>query len=170
MSAIWRCPVCEGVNRGGRTCEACGAVVPYGEPLRAVVRTRLPSANKPVPAVPPTPHRRELRELPTPEEMSRVDPDHLLTSPSDFKMTPLPGGCLASVPPTVVGVGVVRKGQRQDHHQAGVAVGMTSDRHDMPSQLPQVTGTSRPAQVWAKFPRNSERLRPLKTRRSTARR
>ncbi len=100
MSAIWRCPVCEGVNRGGRTCAACGAVMPYGEPLRTAVRTRLPSATKPVPApVPPTPPRRELQELPTPEEMSRVDPDRLLTSPSDFKVTPLPGGCLVSFVP-----------------------------------------------------------------------
>src|SRR4029450_5873927 len=100
MSAIWRCPVCEGLNRGGRTCTACGAEVPYGEPLRAAVRTRLPSATKPVSApVPPTPPRRELWELPTPEEMSRVDRDHLLTSPSDFKVTPLPGGCLVSFVP-----------------------------------------------------------------------
>jgi hypothetical protein len=37
--------------------------------------------------------------MPTPEEMSRVDRDHLLTSPSDFKMTPLPGGCLVSFVP-----------------------------------------------------------------------
>jgi hypothetical protein len=24
--SVWRCPVCEGVNQGGRTCTACGAV------------------------------------------------------------------------------------------------------------------------------------------------
>jgi hypothetical protein len=74
--------------------------VPHGEALRAAVRTRLPTAAEPVSApVPPTPRRSELRELPTPEEMSRVDPDHLLTSPSDFKVTPLPGGCLVSLVP-----------------------------------------------------------------------
>ena len=30
-------------------------------------------------------------------------------------------------------------------------MGMTLDRHDLSSQLPQLTGTSRPAQVWAKI-------------------
>ena len=100
MSAIWRCPVCEGVNRGGRTCAACGTVVPHGEALREAVRTRLPSAPEPAPApVPPTPRRRELRELPTPEELSRVDPERLLTSDRDFRVTPLPGGCLVSFVP-----------------------------------------------------------------------
>jgi len=73
----------------------CGAVIPYGEPLRAAVRSRLPSAVEPVAApVPPTARRRELQVLPTPEELSHVDPDDLLTSPRDFKMTPVPGGCL----------------------------------------------------------------------------
>jgi hypothetical protein len=100
MSAVWRCPVCEGVNVGGRTCAACGAVVPHGQALRAAVRTRLPSAVEPVRApVPPTPRRRELRELPTPEELSQVDPDDLLTSSRDFKVSPLPGGCLVSFVP-----------------------------------------------------------------------
>jgi hypothetical protein len=100
MSAIWRCPVCEAVNRGGRTCVVCGAAMPYGEPLRAAVRTRLPSAVEPVRTpVPPTPRRRELQELPTPEELSHVDPDHLLTSSRDFRVTPLPGGCLVSFVP-----------------------------------------------------------------------
>ena len=49
--------------------------------------------------VPPTPSRRELWEMPTPEELGRVDPDDLLTSPRDFKVTPLPGGCLVSFVP-----------------------------------------------------------------------
>ena len=100
MSAIWRCPVCEGVNRGGRICAACGAQVPPGEALRAAVRTHLPSAVEPDRApVPPTPRPRELRKLPTPEELSDVDPDDLLTAPRDFRVTPLPGGCLVSFVP-----------------------------------------------------------------------
>jgi hypothetical protein len=100
MSALWRCPVCEGVNRGGRTCATCGAVVPHGEPLRAAVRTRFPSTAEPAPSpVPPTPSRRELWEMPTPEELARVKSDDLLTSPRDFKVTPLPGGCLVSFVP-----------------------------------------------------------------------
>jgi hypothetical protein len=78
----------------------CGAVVPHGEALRAAVRTRLPTAVEPERApVPATPPRRELQELPTLEEMSHVDPDNLLTSPRDFRVTPLPGGCLVSFVP-----------------------------------------------------------------------
>jgi hypothetical protein len=100
MSAMWRCPVCEGVNRGGRTCAACGARMPPGESLREAVKTRLPSTVEPARApVPPTPRPRELRELPTPEELSTVDPDYLLTSPRDFRVIPLPGGCLVTAVP-----------------------------------------------------------------------
>jgi hypothetical protein len=100
MSVIWRCPVCEGVNQGGRICTACGAVVPHGQPLRAAVKSRLPSAGEPPPPpVPPTPRRRELRELPTPDELSHVEPDDLLTAGSGFRIVPLPGGCLISATP-----------------------------------------------------------------------
>jgi hypothetical protein len=100
MSSLWRCRVCEGVNQGGRICAACGAVVPHGEALRAVVRTRLPSAVEPAPPpVPPTPHRRELRQLPSPEEVRLADPDDLFDTSKDFHVTPLPGGCLVSLGP-----------------------------------------------------------------------
>ncbi len=98
--SVWRCPVCEGVNQGGRTCTACGAVMPHGQPLRAAVRSRLPSADEPAPPpVPPTPRRRELRELPAPDELRSVEPDELLSSDSDFRMVPVPGGCLVSFAP-----------------------------------------------------------------------
>jgi hypothetical protein len=83
--SVWRCPVCEGVKQGGRTCKACGAVMPHGQPLRAAVRSRLPSAGDPAPPpVPPTPRRREHRELPTPDELRLVEPDELLSSDSSF--------------------------------------------------------------------------------------
>lgn len=99
---IWRCPVCEGVNQGGRTCTTCGAQVPVTEPLRAAARTRIPNptpAGAPAPPVPPTPRRRELRTMPTPEDMSRMDPFDLLSGRGDFKIIPIPGGCLfAGVP------------------------------------------------------------------------
>lgn len=99
---IWRCRVCEGVNQGGRTCATCGAQVPASEPLRAAVRTRIPTAT-PAPAptapVPPTKPRRELREMPTPEDMSRMDPFDMFSGRGDFKIIPIPGGCLfAGVP------------------------------------------------------------------------
>jgi hypothetical protein len=73
--SVWRCRVCEGVNQGGRVCATCGAEVPVGEPLRAAVRTRLPSTTPPAPApVPPLPSRSELYGYPTPEEYAELDP------------------------------------------------------------------------------------------------
>jgi hypothetical protein len=98
MSSIWRCPVCEGVNRRGRTCSTCGATVPPGEPLRAAVRTRLPSPAHVPPPVPPTPRRRQLREVPSPEELIRMDPRDLFSA-RDLDIRPLPGGCLVSFVP-----------------------------------------------------------------------
>jgi hypothetical protein len=100
MSAVWRCPVCEGVNRGGRTCSTCGATVPPGEPLREAVRTRLPSSTRHVPPpVPPTPRRRQLRELPSPEQLIDIDPHDLFAPRDGVEIRPMPGGCLVSFAP-----------------------------------------------------------------------
>jgi hypothetical protein len=82
----------------------CGAEVPRGEPLRAAVRTRLPSTTEPAVApVPPTARRRELRQLPTPEEMTYVDADDLFAAPEGFDIRPMPGGCLVSFGPQLGG-------------------------------------------------------------------
>ena len=95
VTAIWRCRVCEGVNQGGRVCATCGTEVPRGEPLRAAVRTRLPSTLRPAPPpVPPTASRRELRTMPTPADLDRFDPDGEFSAFDGFKIVPLPGGCL----------------------------------------------------------------------------
>lgn len=94
---IWRCRVCEGVNQGGRTCTTCGAQVPVTEPLRAAARTHIPTpttSRTPTPPVPPTPRRRDLRTMPTPDDMSRMDTSDLLSGRGDFKIIPIPGGCL----------------------------------------------------------------------------
>jgi hypothetical protein len=100
MSSVWRCRVCEGVNQGGRTCAICGAVVPRGESVRAAVRTRLPSTLEPAPApVPPTTGRRELRQWPTPDEMSLLEPDEMYAAENGFNIRPLPGGCLFTFGP-----------------------------------------------------------------------
>lgn len=100
MSAVWRCRVCEGVNQGGRTCAACGAVVPAGEPIRAAVRTRMPAAAPAAPPpVPPTPRRRDLRELPTMADLHRVDSAELFEPDSRMAITPIPGGCLIAPAP-----------------------------------------------------------------------
>jgi hypothetical protein len=99
VSAVWRCRVCEAVNRGGRTCETCGATVPHGEALREAVRTRLPNTLPSAPPpVPPTPRRRDLREIPPPEELVLVDPYDLF-DPDGVDIRPLPGGCLVSMAP-----------------------------------------------------------------------
>jgi hypothetical protein len=100
MSTVWRCRVCEGVNRGGRTCDTCGATVAPREALRTAVRTRLPNATRHAPPpVPATPRRRELRQLPSPEEMSLMDPYDLFTAPDGIEIRPMPGGCLVSIGP-----------------------------------------------------------------------
>jgi hypothetical protein len=99
VNAVWRCRVCEAVNQGGRTCTTCGATVPPGEPIRAAVRSRLPSATKQAPPpVPRTPRRRELDELPSPEELELVDPDDLFAL-DGWDIRPMPGGCLISLGP-----------------------------------------------------------------------
>jgi hypothetical protein len=99
VSAIWRCRVCEGVNQGGRVCATCGTEVPRGEPLRAAVRTRMPNTTpRATPPVPPTARRRELRSVPTPDELRMIDPTELFTRP-DLKILPIPGGCLVSFVP-----------------------------------------------------------------------
>ncbi len=92
---IWRCRVCEGVNQGGRVCVTCGTQVPAGEPLRAAVRTRLPSKLDPAPPpVPPTVRRRELRSLPSPADLGRIEPEGGFSAFEGMKIVPLPGGCL----------------------------------------------------------------------------
>jgi len=96
LGPVWRCRVCEGVNRGGRVCATCGAEVPVGEPLRAAVRTIRPSSARPAapPPVPPNPTRRDLRTYPVPEEIHPVDSDDRLDFDTGFRVVPLPGGCL----------------------------------------------------------------------------
>ena len=122
MSAVWRCRLCEGVNRGGRVCATCGAEVPRGEPLRAAIRTITPSTFQPAtppptpppptppsswpappwaapPPVPPSMSRRELRTLPAPEEIHPVDSEDSLDFDNAFDIRPLPGGCLVTLGP-----------------------------------------------------------------------
>ena len=95
---MWRCRVCEGVNASGRTCAICGAEVPPGEVLRTAVRTRIPQAASPAP-VPPTPRRRDLRGIPSPEDLRPLTPGDLFGSLEDVDIRPMPGGCLVSFAP-----------------------------------------------------------------------
>lgn len=97
---VWRCRVCEGVNQFGRTCATCGTEVPTSEPLRAAVRAKMPSASPPSPPpVPPTPRRRDLREMPTIEDLMRVDPAALFMPGTRMEIHPMPGGCLMAPVP-----------------------------------------------------------------------
>ncbi len=94
---IWRCSVCEGVNQGGRTCATCGATVPPGETLRTAVRTRMPTTIPGATApVPPTTSRREMRAMPSPDEL---EVDDLYAGPEGVRIVPMPGGCLMSFGP-----------------------------------------------------------------------
>ena len=99
LGPVWRCRVCEGVNRDGRICATCGAEVPVGEPLRAAVRTVRPSGTRPAtpPPVPPDPTRQELRTRPIPEEIYPVDSDEPLDFDSGFEIRPMPGGCVINL-------------------------------------------------------------------------
>ena len=109
--SVWRCRVCEAVNQSGRTCTTCGSTVPAGEPLRAAVRTRIPAATPPrvaarrtastppPPPVPPTPTRRDLRALPTLEDMLLGDPSALFMPGTRMAVRPMPGGCLMAPVP-----------------------------------------------------------------------
>ncbi len=101
LGPVWRCRVCEGVNRNGRICTTCGAEVPLGEPLRAAVRTVKPSSTRPAtpPPVPPNPTRRELRTYPVLEEIYPVESEDRLDFDNGFDIRPMPGGCLVNFGP-----------------------------------------------------------------------
>lgn len=101
LGPVWRCRLCEGVNRTGRVCATCGAEVPIGEPLRAAVRTVKPSSTRPAapPPVPPNPTRQELRSYPIPEEIYPRESDDRLDFDNGFEIHPMPGGCMINLGP-----------------------------------------------------------------------
>jgi hypothetical protein len=65
----WICPVCEGVNRGGRVCSTCGERLPDGFTPRSALRSM--PAPPAVPTVVPAP--RAPRD-PSPEEIFGSNP------------------------------------------------------------------------------------------------
>ena len=71
IAEVWRCPVCEGVNRGGRTCATCGETLPEGYTPVDVGRPLPPSASTTAPKVvrPPSAPR-----TPSPEEIFGSNP------------------------------------------------------------------------------------------------
>ena len=73
--------------------------MPRGESLRAAVRTVAPRTTPPASPVPATLSARELRKLPSPEEIGPASPDEPRTFEDGFDVRPLPGGCLVSFGP-----------------------------------------------------------------------
>jgi hypothetical protein len=79
--AAWRCPVCEGVNHGGRVCTTCGEQLPAGFVPQDAVRRPAPAPR--VPTVVPAPRRPRssmppsspgATRPPTPEEIFGSNP------------------------------------------------------------------------------------------------
>ena len=91
MSALWRCALCETVNDGGRTCQACGAELTPSSAAVTAVRARVtpPAPFLPPPAPLPSPVRRAVNREPVPaEEWDEYEEETRL------RFLPLPGGCL----------------------------------------------------------------------------
>jgi hypothetical protein len=90
MNTIWRCSVCEAVNKGGRECAACGAVMTRRSATTTAVRGRVaPVPMPPDPQEPlPPPVQEAINREPVIEEEWPYD-DEL-----SFKMLPVPGGCV----------------------------------------------------------------------------
>jgi hypothetical protein len=65
----WLCPVCEGVNHGGRVCSTCGETLPDGFIPRSATPQPLPEPRAPrVVAAPRAPR------TPSPEEIFGSNP------------------------------------------------------------------------------------------------
>jgi hypothetical protein len=67
--AAWRCPVCEGVNHGGRVCTTCGEQLPAGYVPRDATRRVVAPPAAPTVVPRPLPPR-----APTPEEIFGSNP------------------------------------------------------------------------------------------------
>ena len=68
-TGTWRCPVCEGVNHGGRVCSTCGERLPDGFIPEAASRRPAPAPR--VPVVAPVPRS---PSTPSPEEIFGSNP------------------------------------------------------------------------------------------------
>ncbi|RIX27565.1 hypothetical protein [Amnibacterium setariae] len=66
--AAWICPVCEGVNSGGRLCATCGERLPDGFVPRSPTRQAAPPATPTVVRAPRPPRD------PSPEEIFGSNP------------------------------------------------------------------------------------------------
>lgn len=98
MSTMWRCGVCETVNRDARSCTACGAQLTRRSAVATSVRGRVAPEPVPPPVPPwgtlPEPVQRAINREPVPAE----EWEPYETGPS-FDIKPLPGGCLVVAGP-----------------------------------------------------------------------
>jgi hypothetical protein len=69
-TGIWRCPVCEGINHGGRVCATCGEQLPDGYVPAAATRRPAPRPSAATTVVPAPLAPR----LPSPEEIFGSNP------------------------------------------------------------------------------------------------
>jgi hypothetical protein len=68
-TGTWRCPVCEGVNHGGRVCSTCGERLPDGFVPESASRRAAPPSEAPRVVSAPRPPR-----TPSPEEIFGSNP------------------------------------------------------------------------------------------------
>ena len=101
-SSAWRCPVCEGVNHGGRVCTTCGERLPEG----FVPRDATPTVAAPASGAPPTvvrvpAARREptfddifgpATDAPAPREIWAPTLDDIFGRATDAPVSPEPRG------------------------------------------------------------------------------
>ena len=86
---MWTCAVCETVNPGGRTCNACGAQLTRRAAVTTTVRGGLPTPLPPVLPPLPEPVQRAINREPIPpEEWEAYEAENRLD------VRPIPGGCL----------------------------------------------------------------------------
>lgn len=86
---VWRCAICEAVNSGTTTCGACGAEMTRGSRAVNDARARI------WPMLPPPPPPDEL-PMPVQRAINRepVDEEEWTFEDQDFKVIPVPGGCI----------------------------------------------------------------------------
>ena len=88
MNPLWTCGVCEAVNQGGTSCAACGASLSRRSVAATAIRGRIaPVPPLPDPAPLPDPVRRAFTRDP-------VDEEEWPYEENEFRMVPIPGGCL----------------------------------------------------------------------------
>jgi hypothetical protein len=93
VNAIWTCGVCETVNDGGRSCSACGAPLTRRSAAATALRGRIAPVPAPPPPAPlPEPVRRAINREP-------IDETEWPYEELDYRMVPMPGGCLVTATP-----------------------------------------------------------------------